>query len=797
MANLSEDDREIIEKNHLSSSLDSLQDSLRHAEISYDNSFDRTDNQKLISRLLSILQGEEAAYILRSKTSSRDIASDLSDLFKRVRSGDFNYSYYRPLVKLVIQQAPGVEIWSAVLDLIVALSRITPPTSVPPTFDDTPISHSSASPRGGEQTASVVEQRVFEEIRSCTHRDVRGFFEKYFEGKDWTPRTLQIYRAMRDQHVNGRWIDIPDSPIQAEVLTWWLRFQDRFLSRERGLYDTITTPKDLIGVEARRQIDLFMKRNDGQPRNSVRDWKDVTVIGELKASNDRKKDTLLQLGRYVRDVFSTQPTRRYVHAFTICGRVMEVWIFDRSGAYSVAFDIHDQPERFIQVTAGYTMMSDEELGLDMFMGQNADGRFITLTQDGTGKPAKLLLEPSPITYQRAIVCRGTSCYRTKTPDSTDWDSVTKFSWASDKRRPEAELLRVARQRGVEGIADLFGCHDITAIAEIRSGLTFGKPYRFRNTSSAAASFSQSFSQSKPSRARSFSEFSGLSSADKPSKRKSADPGKRPAKRSKSNSQKSQLQSEVTFGVEGAQGTSLFSPSDGPFDNRILRCLVISPAGRAIHKYGSKAELLGALRDAIKAHRSLFLTGKILHRDISENNIIITDPKQPPGFMGMLIDLDLAKEVGSGRSGARCQTGTMEFMAIEVLLGVDHTYRHDLESFFYVLIWLCGRRSWESPRYPKGHPAESLLTDWYTGNYEKIAQAKRGAMVAGGFDRILMKEFPPEFDCVKPLCRELRRILFPMHKDDLFTGTPLDPEALYVPIIQEFNKAIGDVKATEG
>lgn len=58
---------------------------------------------------------------------------------------------------------------------------------------------------------------------------------------------------------------------------------------------------------------------------------------------------------------------------------------------------------------------------------------------------------------------------------------------------------------------------------------------------------------------------------------------------------------------------------------------------------------------------------------------------------MLIDLDLAKVIGSGRSGARHQTGTMEFMAIEVLFDINHTYRHDLESFFYVLIWLCARR----------------------------------------------------------------------------------------------------------
>lgn len=52
---------------------------------------------------------------------------------------------------------------------------------------------------------------------------------------------------------------------------------------------------------------------------------------------------------------------------------------------------------------------------------------------------------------------------------------------------------------------------------------------------------------------------------------------------------------------------------------------------------------------------------------------------------MLIDLELGKEEGKGPSGARHRTGTMEFMAIELLLGIWHTYRHDLEAFFYVLI----------------------------------------------------------------------------------------------------------------
>jgi serine/threonine protein kinase len=126
-----------------------------------------------------------------------------------------------------------------------------------------------------------------------------------------------------------------------------------------------------------------------------------------------------------------------------------------------------------------------------------------------------------------------------------------------------------------------------------------------------------------------------------------------------------------------------------------------------------------------------LVGKILHRDISENNIIITDPHRADGFTGMLIDLDLAKQVGSSRSGARHQTGTMEFMAIEVLRKATHTFRHDLESFFYVLFWICGRRAWERGFLcsPESRPSEDVLTAWYRGSFGEIARSKLGLMHA--------------------------------------------------------------------
>lgn len=131
--------------------------------------------------------------------------------------------------------------------------------------------------------------------------------------------------------------------------------------------------------------------------------------------------------------------------------------------------------------------------------------------------------------------------------------------------------------------------------------------------------------------------------------------------------------------------SLYTPGEDLWENRIYSCLVVLPAGRVISYFKTIKELLESMRDAIKAHQSLYVTGNILHCDISSNNIIITDPATADGSKGMLIDLDLAKIRDSGPSGARHQTGTMQFMGVEVLRTVDHPYRHDLESFFYVLL----------------------------------------------------------------------------------------------------------------
>jgi len=64
--------------------------------------------------------------------------------------------------------------------------------------------------------------------------------------------------------------------------------------------------------------------------------------------------------------------------------------------------------------------------------------------------------------------------------------------------------------------------------------------------------------------------------------------------------------------------------------------------------------------------------------------------------------------------------------------------------------------------------DRVLTSWYTGDYEQIADAKRGQMDKGGFQRIL-DAFPSGLHMLQSTAEKIRSTLFPFH-DRIFTGT---------------------------
>jgi hypothetical protein len=93
---------------------------------------------------------------------------------------------------------------------------------------------------------------------------------------------------------------------------------------------------------------------------------------------------------------------------------------------------------------------------------------------------------------------------------------------------------------------------------------------------------------------------------------------------------------------------LKTPKDGLFNNRIFSYLIISPLGRPINKFKSVREFLEACRDFIKVYKSLYYDGKILYRDISENNIIVTDAESkgdPRGILSSKVGMEEENSCG--------------------------------------------------------------------------------------------------------------------------------------------------------
>ncbi|KAK3485800.1 uncharacterized protein B0T23DRAFT_448461 [Neurospora hispaniola] len=244
---------------------------------------------------------------------------------------------------------------------------------------------------------------------------------------------------------------------------------------------------------------------------------------------------------------------------------------------------------------------------------------------------------------------------------------------------------------------------------------------------------------------------------------------------------------------GIQLPPLTNKDKDLWEEKIYNCLVSPPAGHVISRFRTVKQLLESMRDAIKAHRYLYLTRNILHCNISPDNIIITDPSITNGLKGMLNMAAKVQEDDQDPSGQPIND-TLPFMAIEVLRNMDHTYRRDLESFFYVLLWMCARQSWHNRFSGKNEqtPGKSFLDRWENGNLKNIALNKRGDMSSQDTLGDLMDQFPKSLDPVKPLCFRIRKILFAPYdsKGRMLLGTPEgNPDLLYRPIIEAYDEVI--------
>jgi hypothetical protein len=131
------------------------------------------------------------------------------------------------------------------------------------------------------------------------------------------------------------------------------------------------------------------------------------------------------------------------------------------------------------------------------------------------------------------------------------------------------------------------------------------------------------------------------------------------------------------------------------------------------------------------HHDLFEKAGILHRDISIGNLMVdlSNPSQ-----GVLIDLDFAARVaghGDPPDGEIFPpAGTVNFRAFDLLTPnkpLKAYYRHDLESFFYTLLWI-------QMHYADGKELEQPWTKsfdfGFNGTWDATLGRKKGFLLGG-------------------------------------------------------------------
>ena len=118
------------------------------------------------------------------------------------------------------------------------------------------------------------------------------------------------------------------------------------------------------------------------------------------------------------------------------------------------------------------------------------------------------------------------------------------------------------------------------------------------------------------------------------------------------------------------------------------------------------------------HYHLWLGG-VEHNDISATNLMYDKLNDDRGILN---DFDLAHLRGEPRPSGTERMGTMPFKAFDLLTKgaldgkVKRQYRHDCESFAWVLLWICCR--YEDGKEIHEAPLSDFVTDDFTMCYAK-------------------------------------------------------------------------------
>ncbi len=726
-----------------------------------------------------------AASALPSKYGLGPLSGDIALLYSGLSSSQTNINFIAGLLRAVVAREDDQKIWAKLYEVI-ARTRPTPQPTTPPqshpsftsSFQQTPWSFNTGSFADASEHRKQVDDALREELLPTLRIDIPDFIPAVF---GHIPRLDELAETVFDRcqeedtrlYTKGSgWTEWPPSAKEDLVLKWLQDLMKRFVAWTNGVHPA--APRQIYkgpstyldGSPIKRKMDVGVmachgqsETDHGKTHKPKSNWAQMLVTGELKSNpiQDGQEPAWLDLATYAREVFRSQD-RRFVLGFTLCGSRMRLWHFDRSGSSgSSSFDINQEGLKFVRVMLGYHLIDDKQLGLDPTIQQSDGKRYVVITRDDQ---IERLILTEEIRKHAVVAGRATACWRAYCDkDQSKEPLVVKKSWQYEERPEEGELIKEATDKGARNIARYY--HHETVQVDGKNDDTIENVRRGLMKTSGRTRFKQ----------RSFNE---------PDISASEPPGKSVAGRSRSHSlsrKRSSSTAQMAPPASFKRSCSSFESwnSGSPVHNRVHRLVITRDFGKPIYEASSPVVLItgfiGAIKgedlvvniksiaDFISGHESLLNTG-ILHRDISIGNIMLRENEDD----GFLIDADLGIKTGSDRaSGAPGKTGTKIFMAIGALLGEPHSFMHDLESFFWVLFWICIHYD---GRNEKGEVKRRIVSKYERWNYADIgelADLKKGLIVEeDGFDKTVTG-FTPGCKSLIPCVQELRKHIFPNGK----------------------------------
>ncbi|KAL6695058.1 hypothetical protein J3F84DRAFT_395316 [Trichoderma pleuroticola] len=584
------------------------------------------------------------------------------------------------------------------------------------------------------------------------HVNVANFRQAYFpiDSLDHVAALVLEHCTQGDDPLfSDGWTGWPQNPEEKRVFAWFSKLNEKLVQLARSVDPDLqfqqlprlrTKPREnIMGSTTERIMDIgYVGFVDG----------DEALDDSPKADN--RFGSWIHVARYAREVLATQDNRRFVLGFTLCGSLMRLWSFDRlGGVASEPFDVNQNPLELITVVLGFLMMDSEQLGYDPTIVKFGTQRYIEVHRDG--QTERFILDQL-IFRQPCIVGRATTCWKAHR-DGDDGETrqtfVIKDSWQYPERNCEGLMLQEATVKGAKNMAKYYH-HEVVQVGgidddihgNVRKGLDLMKATVSLPVDSEAPSPAVSVQMPNTNNLKTGQhetlDDAGSNTGNR-RKRALSPVESRPRQRKRQSPMSKQTSRNDETG------------------NRIHRRLILQSYGKRIYEASSPSALLAGLEACINGHESLRREAGLLHRDISINNVMINEDEEDPSQRGFLIDLDLAiKETQTGVSGAKRKTGTRAFMAIEALRGAEHSFIHDLESFFWVLYWICVH--YDGPGKYVG-PTE--FEEWNYMNERVLSWTKLGLI---GDERQFLYDaeqvFTEYYLPLVPWVNRLRKVVFP-------------------------------------